>query len=350
MTGSIRGATEAKAAGRVTGPAEAKALGILNKAREHLGYAEGPNNANKFTQRVMGDPNQPWCAAFVSTVLKDSGFNIPGSASTRTLASQFEQRGQYFARGTKQPQPGDVIFYGGRGGENHTGIVQKVENGKVYTIEGNWSDKVSQRVLSLDDPGIGGYGRVVDGPVANDVGVDVSGATRSSAGRPSARQTGRGTATRATSSGVDALSYLDTSNAVLKAIIEAMLNDNARGLAAALGERYPYVSTEDLDAAAAALTQHPELAARIASKPELLDQLVADPSPENIKRLTSAPTAAAPTAETQAFAKQLISSENFTNRDAALAQLAPFLKQVSPGGWSAFGKSQSPDSASGWVR
>lgn len=41
----------------------------------------------------------------------------------------------------------------------HTGIVEKVENGTVYTIEGNTSDQVARRIYSLSDGSILGYGR-----------------------------------------------------------------------------------------------------------------------------------------------------------------------------------------------
>ncbi len=40
----------------------------------------------------------------------------------------------------------------------HTGIVEKVENGTVYTIEGNTSDQVARRSYSLSDGSILGYG------------------------------------------------------------------------------------------------------------------------------------------------------------------------------------------------
>lgn len=58
----------------------------------------------------------------------------------------------------KNPQPGDQIFFGKTGAEEHTGIVEKVENGIVHTIEGNASNMVKRCTYSLDSSRIVGYG------------------------------------------------------------------------------------------------------------------------------------------------------------------------------------------------
>ena len=58
----------------------------------------------------------------------------------------------------KNPTPGDQIFFGKTGSESHTGIVEKIENGKVHTIEGNASNMVKRCGYSLSDPKIVGYG------------------------------------------------------------------------------------------------------------------------------------------------------------------------------------------------
>lgn len=58
----------------------------------------------------------------------------------------------------KNPQPGDQIFFGKTDAEEHTGIVEKVENGKVHTIEGNSSNRVQRCTYSLTSSKIVGYG------------------------------------------------------------------------------------------------------------------------------------------------------------------------------------------------
>lgn len=68
----------------------------------------------------------------------------------------------------QSPKVGDVIFFGSKGNEYHTGIVYKVDSKKVYTIEGNTSGEagvvangggVFKKSYSLSSANIAGYGR-----------------------------------------------------------------------------------------------------------------------------------------------------------------------------------------------
>jgi hypothetical protein len=299
--------------GGVTGVAprsdDVAAKALVNAARANLGWHEGYNNDNPYTQRVMGDRHQPWCAAYVSTLLKDA--NIPGisgrmwSAGCSQLASQFQQAGRYFPRGSQQPQPGDVIFFGGRGGEHHTGIVEKVENGKVYTIEGNSGDKVSERVYDLNSPGIGGYGRVFGGQVSADLGVDTSQAGQGGAGNAmGARAQGRGTATQAGENGIDPASYYNRNINWLIALLRAMSGDDPANVAAALEQMFPQVSKEDLGDVAKILKDNPKLAMKVAARPDLLQQLVADHSAEGVKKLLDLKLTRPETKAAEALLKQ----------------------------------------------
>ena len=67
-----------------------------------------------------------------------------------------------------KPKVGDVIFFGAKGQEYHTGIVYKVDSNKVYTIEGNTSGGsgvvangggVFKKSYSITSSKITGYGR-----------------------------------------------------------------------------------------------------------------------------------------------------------------------------------------------
>ena len=81
-------------------------------------------------------------------------------------ANYYKQKGQFHTRG---PQPGDQIFFTKDGGKSfyHTGIVEKVAGGRVYTIEGNTSSAagvvenggcVRDKSYPLTYSKIGGYG------------------------------------------------------------------------------------------------------------------------------------------------------------------------------------------------
>ena len=82
-------------------------------------------------------------------------------------ANYYKQAGQFHTSG---PQPGDQIFFTKDGGKSfcHTGIVEKVAGGRVYTIEGNTSSAagvvenggcVQDKSYPLTYSKIGGYGR-----------------------------------------------------------------------------------------------------------------------------------------------------------------------------------------------
>lgn len=110
-----------------------------------------------FTQRVE------WCACFVSWCANQCGYIdagiIPKFSGCEWGVSWFKQHGQW-ANNRITPTPGMIIFFDwdGNGMSDHTGIVEKVENGRVYTIEGNTEDSCRERSYPLGDYEILGYG------------------------------------------------------------------------------------------------------------------------------------------------------------------------------------------------
>ena len=108
-----------------------------------------------------------WCACFVSWCANECGYIdagvIPKFASCANGVSWFQQRGQW-ADNTAEPTPGMIIFFdwdddsGQDGQPDHVGIVAKVENGRIYTIEGNSGDDCKEKSYSLAYYEILGYG------------------------------------------------------------------------------------------------------------------------------------------------------------------------------------------------
>ena len=81
-----------------------------------------------------------------------------GAGCTYSLM-YYEKQSRYHA---KDPKPGDQIFFStahSKSNVSHTGLVEKVDGSKVYTIEGNTSDQVARRSYYLSDSYIVGYGR-----------------------------------------------------------------------------------------------------------------------------------------------------------------------------------------------
>jgi hypothetical protein len=73
------------------------------------------------------------------------------------------EKGRYFQSETAfLPKEGDLIFFGSsNSATNHIGIVTRVENNKVHTIEGNKLGMVTKASYNLNDDGICGYGRIL---------------------------------------------------------------------------------------------------------------------------------------------------------------------------------------------
>lgn len=110
-----------------------------------------------------------WCACFVSWCANKCGYLdtvIPKFAGCSAGVQWFKARNQWADR-TITPEPGMIIFFdwenesdgGGLDGlPDHVGIVEKVENGRVYTIEGNTSDSCRKRSYLVGYYEILGYG------------------------------------------------------------------------------------------------------------------------------------------------------------------------------------------------
>ena len=117
------------------------------------------------------DHRVDWCAIFVSWCANECGYIdagvIPKFAGCVQGSHWFKNRGQWQDR-SYTPNPGDLIFFdwdnpGGFSGPqdsvpDHVGIVERVENGRVYTIEGNSGDKCCQRNYPVMYYEIYGYG------------------------------------------------------------------------------------------------------------------------------------------------------------------------------------------------
>lgn len=105
-----------------------------------------------------------WCACFVSWCADQCGYLDSGAYpkfSGCVMGMQwFQQRGLWLDR-TTEPAPGMLIFFDWspqNGVPDHVGIVERVENGMVYTVEGNSRDVCRQKQYSLGSSVILGYG------------------------------------------------------------------------------------------------------------------------------------------------------------------------------------------------
>ena len=116
------------------------------------------------------DSRVEWCACFVSWCANECGYIdsgvIPKFAGCVNGVQWFKDRGQW-QDGSFEPSAGQIIFFdwdnkgssGPQDGQSdHVGIVEKCENGIVYTIEGNSGDSCRQNQYPVGHYEILGYG------------------------------------------------------------------------------------------------------------------------------------------------------------------------------------------------
>ena len=109
------------------------------------------------------DGRVEWCACFVSWCADQCGYLdsgiVPKFAGCVDGANWFKGNGQWQDR-NYEPTAGTIIFFDWEndGETDHVGIVEKCENGVVYTVEGNSGDACRQNQYSIGSSSIYGYG------------------------------------------------------------------------------------------------------------------------------------------------------------------------------------------------
>lgn len=105
-----------------------------------------------------------WCACFVSWCADQCGYLDSGAYpkfSGCVFGMQWFQQRSLWLDSSTEPAPGMLIFFDWAtqdGVPDHVGIVEKVENGMVYTVEGNSRDMCRQKQYALGSNVILGYG------------------------------------------------------------------------------------------------------------------------------------------------------------------------------------------------
>ena len=109
-----------------------------------------------------------WCACFVSWCANECGYiddgSFPKFSSCRVGIDWFKSHNLWMEPDV-EPLPGMIIFFdwdkdgiGQDGAADHVGIVEKVENGHIYTIEGNSGDTCRECTYPIGWYEIFGYG------------------------------------------------------------------------------------------------------------------------------------------------------------------------------------------------
>lgn len=138
---------------------------ILNIARAEIGTKETESNNVKYNTayygRTVNKDKYAWCVVFVWWCFREAG-NVnmfcygQKTASTNYVQNTYTSKGT-FVTDPKLFRPGDLAVFPG-----HLAIIERVdlENNKLYTIDGNYSDQVMRVTRTLSTCNIEGACRV----------------------------------------------------------------------------------------------------------------------------------------------------------------------------------------------
>ena len=149
---------------------------VVTTAKSEEGYCEGTNNWNKYAEYIDSKypnfynypkQNVAWCEVFFDyCVLVNCSSEVeaeyvlcqPGKsagAGCKESYAYYKKAG----RVGKEPKLGAQIYFGSSEATiKHTGLVTKVTQDKVYTIEGNSDNQVKAHSYAINSNKIFGYG------------------------------------------------------------------------------------------------------------------------------------------------------------------------------------------------
>ena len=143
-------------------------LGISEQSGAHREIIRIYNSIRPLPRGFAMTTSLPWCAAFVSAVAQQCGMTdiVPPECSCWYMMQGFRRLGEWMENDAYVQSPGDVVFYDwgdegtgdSTGVPDHVGIVERMQGGRIVTIEGNYGDTVARRYLSVGERYLRGYG------------------------------------------------------------------------------------------------------------------------------------------------------------------------------------------------
>ena len=143
-------------------------IGISEQSGAHREIIRLYNSIRPLPRGFQMTMSLPWCAAFVSAVAQQCGMTdiVPPECSCWYMMNGFQRLGEWTDRDEYTPRPGDVVFYdwedngtgNNTGVPDHVGIVERLQGGRIVTIEGNYGDTVARRYLAVGARYLRGFG------------------------------------------------------------------------------------------------------------------------------------------------------------------------------------------------
>ena len=150
---------------------------MVSLAQSWVGYREGDGSFkfiidlyNTYKPHPRGYKLQytdAWCAGTISALAIKLGYTdiVPIECSCYYMIEKAQKMGIWVESDSYVPKPADFILYDwddngsgdNKGYPEHIGIVEKVADGFITIIEGNYSNSVKRRTLRVDGRYIRGY-------------------------------------------------------------------------------------------------------------------------------------------------------------------------------------------------
>ena len=117
---------------------------MIQVALAENGVVETGNNETKYGKHMNAD-KLPWCGSFLNWCADQAGVKVPNVVSTKAGAEAFKKMNQWHTK----PKIGDFVFFDfvidDKVTINHIGLVIRVSEKQIVTIEGNTSSGGDQR-------------------------------------------------------------------------------------------------------------------------------------------------------------------------------------------------------------
>lgn len=153
------------------------ASNVVKQCNEWLGYNEADgsfkviidtyNSHNPKARGYTMKYSDEWCSCFVSAVAIKLGYTdiIPIEVGCEKHVQLFKAKGIWIENDAHIPKIGDILLYDWNdnglgdnvGSSDHIGYVVSVGNGTFTVIEGNYSQKVTKRTMSVNGRYIRGF-------------------------------------------------------------------------------------------------------------------------------------------------------------------------------------------------
>ena len=126
--------------------AAANLVGVKTGSSAHLQLVKDYNSVNPLPVGYAVKNTDDWCDVFVTTVFQREGLShlIGRECGVERHIQIFKRLGIWNENGASTPKSGDIITFNwdqdhqsNDGWADHIGIVERVENGLIHTIEGN---------------------------------------------------------------------------------------------------------------------------------------------------------------------------------------------------------------------